>query len=110
MLEEDCGGAGVVAGIEGQGVACGWDGGDGAEGGQTCVGDEEFDEEESLLNSFSYASLRRLPSKSLFLAASISLLSFDCLRSVSACLSLVLTSPSSILVCSFWKDLGDTGT
>ena len=75
-----------------------------------CVGDEEFDEEESLLKSFSYASLRRLPSKSLFLAANISLLSFDCLRSVSVCLSLVLTSPSSILVCSFWKDLGDTGT
>ena len=63
----------------------------------------------SSLKSFSYASLRRFPSKSLFLAARISLLSLVCLRSASVCLSLVLTSPSSILVCSCWKEFGETG-
>ena len=56
--------------------------------------------EASLLKSLSYASLSLLPSNSLFLAASISLLSFVCLRSISVCLSFVRTRPSSILVCS----------
>ena len=63
----------------------------------------------SSLKSFSYASLRRFPSNSLFLAARMSLLSLTCLRSISVCLSLVLTNPSSILVCSCWNEFGDTG-
>ena len=75
-------------------------GGDEEEVGVGAGGEEAETLEESLLKSLSYASLSLLPSKSLFLAASMSLLSFACLRSTSVCLSFVRTRPSSILVCS----------
>ena len=75
---------------------------------EDCVGDVEgVDETEGasgillsliLLN----ASLVLLSSNSFTLEANILLVSSVSLREVSACLSLVLTRPSSILSCSCW--------
>ena len=62
------------------------------------------------LKSLSNESLILFSSNILFLAVRILTLSAVSLSSVSVCLSLVRTSPNSILDCSFWKEDGDMGT
>ena len=94
---ESVGGADGGGGGEGVGGGGGADEGGGGGGG---AGEEVADGVSLVLKSLSKASLSLLSSNSLCLARRTSFISLVAFRSVSVCFSLVLTRPSSILVCS----------